>query len=218
MKHITPACVFLYVVSFTYAENESAKSIVRSFLIGQHKEINRILKKLDTKIENIVMAGEDEEAIDIEKLKDKLKAQQEYISKSLTQIVQSETVFYGSGEKKRHTEYYVGKNNKKVKHGKETFWYEDGKKSRELSFDHGLENGKWMTWYKNGQLASIFSYKKGIDHGEWKFWYEDGKIARITIYKSGKSSGTWRWYKDGKEIASRSYDDQGNVIREPISK
>ena len=58
----------------------------------------------------------------------------------------------------------------KLKHGKETFWYENRvKKKMESHFVNGIEERTLGTqWYKNGQIKLEVIYINGKENGLWQ--------------------------------------------------
>jgi antitoxin component YwqK of YwqJK toxin-antitoxin module len=61
------------------------------------------------------------------------------------------------------------------------FYYESGRKYKELSFRDGILNGPCSTWHENGHKWMKTSYNKGIWEGTGIIYYQDGtELGRIT--------------------------------------
>jgi len=96
----------------------------------------------------------------------------------------------------------------------------------------GIEKVKYEGYHKNGQKWLEETYKDGKLNGLWTYWDENGEKKREGNYKDGKRDGKWtEWsgggtskfpsimgpyhksfektYKDGKEISSKSWNEDG---------
>lgn len=89
-----------------------------------------------------------------------------------------EIFYYQNGMKKMDGTY--DKNN--LKHGKWTYWREDGKKWSEGYFYEGKDDGIRRTWHENGNRHYEGRYDKGVRKGTWKFWDENGKLVKEIDY------------------------------------
>lgn len=91
-----------------------------------------------------------------------------------------EVRFYQNGEKKQHGEF---KN--EVKHGKWTYWYENGNKWSEANFNLGVTDGESIVWYENGEIKYRGDYKNGDPHDVWTFYDDKGKKLKDVYYEDG---------------------------------
>ena len=53
--------------------------------------------------------------------------------------------------------------------------YENGRKSREVTYKDGKVDGLLTDWYENGQKKEEETYKDGVKDGLFTDWYENGK-------------------------------------------
>jgi antitoxin component YwqK of YwqJK toxin-antitoxin module len=102
-------------------------------------------------------------------------------------------------------EYY--KDNKKLKHGLITEFYDNGKKSIIGTYKNGERDGLWTQWYENRQIKSEENFKGWKKHGEQIYYHKNGQISSESNYKDGK--------EHGKQI---SYDKNGQISSEMIWK
>jgi antitoxin component YwqK of YwqJK toxin-antitoxin module len=71
----------------------------------------------------------------------------------------------------------------------------------ESNFLNGYKEGIQKVWYQNGQLKTEHGMKNNIYHGLAKSWYENGVLRFEAEYDMGK------------EIWSKSYNEQGELIK-----
>jgi antitoxin component YwqK of YwqJK toxin-antitoxin module len=93
-----------------------------------------------------------------------------------------EVVYYQNGKKKMDGAY----NADNKKHGKWTYWREDGKVWSEGYFFEGKDDGMRKTWHENGKKHYQGKYDKGTRIGKWKFWDESGKLVKEIDYDKEK--------------------------------
>jgi antitoxin component YwqK of YwqJK toxin-antitoxin module len=78
--------------------------------------------------------------------------------------------------------------------------------TNKLSFEYnlveGYQEGIQRQWYQNGQLKTQHVMRGNIYHGLAKSWYESG----VPRYEAE--------YDMGKEIWSKSYNENGELIKE----
>lgn len=135
--------------------------------------------------------------------------------KGIAYVVNSEEPFtgkvvshYSNGQKKFDGDYVDGKNQR------ETTWYENGQKKREV--DELLrksitwyENGKKesesdplqnIIWFESGQKHQESNFVNGWLHGKTIFWYENGQKKLEVDWVKGNTHGkTIGWYENGKK-------------------
>jgi len=92
--------------------------------------------------------------------------------------VAKEVFYYQNGQKKLEGAY----NRDGKKHGKWTYWREDGKLWSEGYFDEGKDDGMRKTWHENGQKHYQGKYNSGKRIGTWKFWDENGNLVKEIDY------------------------------------
>ncbi len=120
---------------------------------------------------------------------------------------------YPDGHAKIHYSGWISKNGF-VLHGKEEWFYEDGKKQYEATFDNGDREGMETYWNRDG------SVKWTKDHTAF------GTIVWTNFYSNGakKSQSTWwglsangpatGWDKDGKVIQQMNFE-KGRIATMP---
>lgn len=107
--------------------------------------------------------------------------------------------------------------------------FSDGTKSVEGQFKNGEREGMWKYYYHEGGVREEGNYKDGVLSGEWKNYYPDGKLEKTSNYKNDKLDGVLKEYgrngqviseieyKQGKAVAYKYLDKNGNVIKEAKS-
>jgi antitoxin component YwqK of YwqJK toxin-antitoxin module len=94
------------------------------------------------------------------------------------------------------------------KHGKYTWWYENGSKQSVSNYKNGKLNGTWTKWYENGHKQSVSYHKDGKLNGKWTKWYSSGKKRSVSNHKEGKLNGKrTAWHANGKKQSVTNYED-----------
>jgi antitoxin component YwqK of YwqJK toxin-antitoxin module len=94
--------------------------------------------------------------------------------------------------------YSIGNFLNGEKHGLFQWWYADGAKKEESTFDKGARIGIVTQWYQNGKKFAEANYKKGQLNGNLTWWYETGQKKEETSFIKGKRDGVaYWWYADG---------------------
>ena len=111
------------------------------------------------------------------------------------------TSWYSGGIVKEKTGSYA--NNQLDK--KWTFWSEDGKKTRVITYSNGMKNGPYMIWNDDNYKTIDGQYTQ---NQKIKF----GQFAMIMVHQikrkflKGEKDGKWSWYRpDG------SFRKRGNI-------
>jgi antitoxin component YwqK of YwqJK toxin-antitoxin module len=124
--------------------------------------------------------------------------------------------------------YFDSNNNK---HLTWHMYFEDGKKSAVINFNHGVAEGNVLIFYQNieklalncnykagkldGQYTKYFqsgakmeegTYKNGTRDGYWKFYSNSGMIDEEGMYVNGKKDGEWKIYRDNPKGEIVNYD------------
>lgn len=91
------------------------------------------------------------------------------------------------------------------KFGSTTWWYDTGRKWKEIHFD---ENGKYLAseFYDNGPKLKDTPWKDGKMHGKGRTYYENAKVLREVTYIDGKKDGPviW-WHENGMKWKEYTY-------------
>ena len=94
------------------------------------------------------------------------------------------------------------------KEGLWTWWFENGEKKNEGTFEDGKENGLHKWWYENGHKSEERTYKNGIKEGLWTKWYNNGQKGIEETYKDGELDGLeTHWYENGQKSSEKTYKD-----------
>ena len=86
------------------------------------------------------------------------------------------------------------------KHGKETWWYENGGEMYEAENEHGLRHGPYQAWYQDGK-----PWYQGMDaHGRAQdtliYWFPNGALKTFAVFR------------EGIQIARRDFDSTGAAV------
>ncbi len=71
-------------------------------------------------------------------------------------------------------------------HGKWVYYFDDGKKQREINYEHGKKNGELIEYYRSGKKMYIAHYQNDIANGKWIVFDENGNKVSETEYKNGQ--------------------------------
>lgn len=102
-----------------------------------------------------------------------------------------------------------------VLHGKEEWFYEDGKKQYEASFNNGAIEGMETYWNRDG---SIKWTKDHTPYGTtvWtNYWPNDAKKSQSTWWGLSANGPATSWDKDGK-ISQQINFENGRVANNPV--
>ena len=87
-----------------------------------------------------------------------------------------------------------------IKYGRETYWYESGKKASEGFYENNELEGTLIHWYENGKKASAGFYEDNKLEGVLTAWNEDGLLESEQEYKNGILNGKSIFYEDGVRV------------------
>jgi len=101
---------------------------------------------------------------------------------------------HADGKPKKVVEYITDANGKKILY-KETHYFPSEKKYISGTYDDKeLRNGIWTSWYENGQKNSEYKYINGKEDGVYNVWYPNGNQYIKGKYKMGKEVGIWTFH------------------------
>ena len=128
------------------------------------------------------------------------------------------------------TSYRVFPGGRKLRHGIERGWFENGQLRWERVYAEGEPMGHWVSyhrdgvresetwpgndptprtstwWYPNGQRSSQGETVRGSRAGPWTTWYQSGVKESEGGYVANLKEGAWTfWHPDGRLDASGSY-------------
>jgi antitoxin component YwqK of YwqJK toxin-antitoxin module len=75
------------------------------------------------------------------------------------------------------------------KNGKQTAYWENGKKKFEFMAVNDAYEGELKEWNVNGKLFHLANFKNGQEEGPQKMWYDNGKIRANYVMRNGKRYG-----------------------------
>ena len=141
-------------------------------------------------------------------------------------IVEKQRMFYGGDVARPRLEstYRVFAGGRKVLHGPERAWYENGALQWEREYQDGEPSGRWTSyyedgtqqsetwpgagdatprtttwWHPNGALSSQGPTVRGAREGLWTSWYPDGARQSEGSYAASLREGQWTfWHPDGR--------------------
>ena len=74
-----------------------------------------------------------------------------------------------------------------MKHGKFTFFYENGQKHIKCSFNNDLFHGSYRTWHPTGKREQEGSFDNGIRGRNWLFFDTEG--VQIVPHSESERTG-----------------------------
>lgn len=108
--------------------------------------------------------------------------------------------------------------NKKIKHGDYTRFYEYPKRKnkRRLKITGSYLNNKkdsvWNYYSFDGSLFKSGRYKDGSKDGVWKqFYWGDNNLSSIGRYQNGKKIGSWKYYNESN-VMIHEFDHTKNEV------
>jgi len=98
---------------------------------------------------------------------------------------------------------------KGLKQGKWTEFFENGSKKAEGTYKDNKKIGNWKFYYKNGQIEQEGKYNnKGNAEGEWKRYFENGNTLSYSEFQDGLEDGPFVEYNDtGAVVAKGEFID-----------
>lgn len=98
-----------------------------------------------------------------------------------------------------------------TRYGQWTFWYENGNRWMEGSYENGKREGIWTWWHENGVRSQVGPFKDGVRNGPFTYWYSEGTKSQEVTYVNGNEHGfdtIWFWVEEKQELYSteRQFD------------
>ena len=123
--------------------------------------------------------------------------------KKLSDKETEESTFTQSGTKEV-TAYF---NDKKIKDGEYTFYYDNGKPEKTVTFSNGNYNGPYKKYYESGALSEESVFENGKTEGAYIIYHENGKVSRKATLHNGKYSGLYEaFYENGQPEEVCTYE------------
>ncbi len=94
------------------------------------------------------------------------------------------------------------------KDGHFIYWYEDGKKQMECTYQDNYLQGTLQEWYASGIQESHQEFINGALDGDFKSWDENGKIKLNARYRKGDKHGNFQsFYQNGQKVRDDYYEN-----------
>lgn len=121
----------------------------------------------------------------------------------------------------------------KMRNGKQydrwVYWWDNGLKQSEGSYDLGKKYGEWIYYDSLGIKDSIVNYENNLRDGAYTTFYDNEKKEEFGNFKNGFKDGSWsKWWDNGYKGIEETYshgdlideiffDFEGNEIKDGIS-
>ncbi|RZJ51455.1 MAG: hypothetical protein EOO19_00565 [Chryseobacterium sp.] len=87
-----------------------------------------------------------------------------------------------------------------IKVGTWTYYYVNGHRFKEITYENGIENGPWTMWHENGNLYIERFQDRGRTVGIWKEYYENGSLKEVREYRNGEYFPSDFWNESGDQL------------------
>lgn len=92
-------------------------------------------------------------------------------------------------------EYYViDKSPHDIKHGKYTWYFDNGKVKSRTNYSQGVPEGEFTTYNRYGGKRAEGNFANGKLNGEIKNYYPGGGLENRGHYINGVKEGAWKYY------------------------
>lgn len=96
-------------------------------------------------------------------------------------------------------------------HGKQKWYFADGKLSNEVNYINGERHGEWKRYHHNGKLSYQATYDHGNLNGRSIWYFRDGQVDTERFYKEDEPVNERKnYFTNGKPRSSRPFE-QGKV-------
>lgn len=103
--------------------------------------------------------------------------------------------------------------NKGVKHGPETFFYEDGRKKEEVNFVQGQTSGLVKSWYPSGNLKKVSKYENNAIVYTKNYYDRKNVISSKVKYNQKYGQEETKWSLNNKILSKvRGFDSVKIVL------
>jgi hypothetical protein len=90
---------------------------------------------------------------------------------------------------------------------KDTFYYESGKKKKEIFYRSSEPTSKYkeVGYYESGKIKGVSLFENGKKN-DWEFnYYENGNLKNKKYYEDGNINGYCFWFKTNGHIDNKSF-------------
>lgn len=109
---------------------------------------------------------------------------------------------------KREYSYYMRFDGKeRIRHGRETRWYEDGKTKEYVAFRrHNQFHGALTRYWATGSVFDVTTYNSGAKEGTYTSYWNNKQLRSQGEFRKSRKYGHWSFYlQDGGLEAQGSY-------------
>lgn len=93
-----------------------------------------------------------------------------------------------------------------LENGVSLYYFDDGNKKEQRTYNMGFKDGTWLTWNKKGIITAEANYTNDLKHGRWYINYDNGEKRYEMYYHKGKKVGVWlMWDENGKLISEKKF-------------
>jgi hypothetical protein len=126
---------------------------------------------------------------------------------------------------KREYTYYMRLDGKeRIRHGKETRWYEDGKTKEYVAFRrHNQFHGTMTRYWATGSVFDVTTYNNGAKEGTYTSYWDNKQLRSQGEFRKSRKYGHWSFFlRNGELEAQGSYYRKFSTIvygcRDAISR
>jgi hypothetical protein len=99
-------------------------------------------------------------------------------------------------------------------HGRQTYWHENGVKSREIEWRDGVRVGTEYQWYPNGAKYEERHFQQGASNGLYTLWHPNGALKSQGQYIDNKMVGVWTsWNENGTCDSRIDHKDGSGLVQ-----
>lgn len=100
-----------------------------------------------------------------------------------------------------------------------TYWFPNGERREQGTYERGRRVGEWTQWYPNGQRRSrgerVFdpALRASPREGVWTFWHENGAILARGTFVRGQREGHWDYSREDGSIDAEKTGEYHHDLR-----
>lgn len=94
----------------------------------------------------------------------------------------------------------------RIKDGLFTYYYPEGGKLVQGTYQSNRNAGIWLSWHPSGQLKDSVAFANGVKNGMSRGYHPNGQMMHQGYYVAGYADSTWDWmYPNGKYSTREKY-------------
>jgi antitoxin component YwqK of YwqJK toxin-antitoxin module len=134
-------------------------------------------------------------------------------AKNIT-VVERYSENYPSGKLKVTGSAGVGDDGRYLKHGKETWYYENGRRKWEAHYELGKKVGSEMYWRESGQ--KLWSWNNVQDgRSVWTHWWPNGEKKSESTWVNKKCEGVAKTWSPSGKLLNQFRFEEGVMVETP---